>query len=1697
MPEEAKKKSILARTVRIILKTLAGIVLFLLLVMGLILLPPVQTFIVKKAAGYLEDKIHTPVSIEKLYIGFPRTVVLEKIYLQGQSTDTLLYAGSVKVNIGLINLITGKSITVDRVELNQLTAKVNRVLPDTSFNFQYIIDAFATNPKEPVEKENSSAMPIRLGSIEFNDIRVLYKDDVAGYDAALHLGHFDTDVRKFDLEKMEFAIGPLQLENVNARLHQVAPLPIVKNTTQLEDIADTTSIVPQIELGPIRLRNIQADYKSEEQALSAILDLGDLLLKTNKIDLTTNRFEIETLDIDRTTARITINSQPSPKQDNQNEKDTSSSSGLHLYAKNLSLRNSQLQFDDLNAKPQATGMDYMHLQADSVNLDLKEFVFSSDSIAGHVTNASLQEKSGFNLEALRAQFIYTGKGATLNDFYIKTAGSEIKRKLIISYPSIEAVQKDPNLAAFDIDLDRSRIHVKDILSFVPSLKDIPAFTNPNAYLDINSKIKGSVANLQIQQMQLAALGDTKLDIQGSLKGLPDINRLDANLLIKNISTSKNDVLLLAPVGSIPDNIEVPERLQLAGSVKGTAGQLNSKLNLNTSMGNLSFEGLLHHITDTNRAQYDIALLPDALQLGRLLKDTANLGPVTARLKAKGSGLDLQKMDVQFSAKIISAVLKHYDYKDVTLEGNIAQQQAAINAAIADPNIRIQLDVKADLAQQYPAAQLQLNIDSIKTRELHLTADNIIYRGKIDADFQSTNPDSLAGKLFILQSLLVHNQNRIQLDTLRLLAEAMDSTRRLAIHSDFLTATLNGQYRLTEMGNLIQNTIQPYYNLRDTVTSSAESNHNFRFDASMVPTAALRDFLPDMKRLDSVVLRSHFSSDSGMALNLSVPALQYQSNVVNGFWLRARTEEDQLRAHIHIDNAAMGESLRLNHTDINSSIADNKINLVLRVNDREDKLQYLVKSLIEQSQPSIYRFSLVPDSLMLNYDNWTVAAGNSIQMQDNNLTIRQLNLSKDQQQLNINSDSSTQNTPLRINFNDFKIATITSFIQPDSSLVDGVINGDIAIQDITHQPVFTGDLAITDLSFKKDSIGNVKVQINNQQQNTYAATVTIDGKGNDVVLNANYYTHTSSFDAQLDIHKLPMTTVQAVSAGALKESSGTLNGQFDISGTIDNPDVNGELNFDNTAFNLAMLNSYFRVDQEKLVIDNQGIRFNRFQIKDSANNQLTIDGTAATENFRNYELDMAVRANNFRALNSTATDNQLFYGRLYFDTNLKIKGTETSPIVDGRLKINDKTDVTIVMPQNEPGVVDREGVVIFVDKDFPPPVDSLFLKKYDSLNNTSMQGMNISVAVETDKNAAFKLIVDQGSGDALDIKGGAQLTAGVEPGGKISLAGVYEIEDGGYNLSFNLLKRNFKIQKGSKITWEGEPTDATVAITAKYTANTSPLDLVKNQLSNDISASERNTYLQKLPFDVILKMEGDLLQPKISFDIVLPEGGANVSTAIINDVNTKLAMLRQDEAEMNKQVFALLLLNRFVAENPFSSSNSTSTSTLLMQSVNKFMTEQLNQWANDLIKGIDINFDLESTDDFSTGERQSRTDLNVGLSKRLLNDRLSVTVGSNFELDGPQQSNNNRQQGSNIAGNITVDYKLTEDGRYMLRGYRKNNYQGVIEGYIVETGVGFVITMDYNRFREIFQKKKARRQIREYRRMERNNQPPKTDSTKNG
>ena len=811
---------------------------------------------------------------------------------------------------------------------------------------------------------------------------------------------------------------------------------------------------------------------------------------------------------------------------------------------------------------------------------------------------------------------------------------------------------------------------------------------------------------------------------------------------------------------------------------------------------------------------------------------------------------------------------------------------------------------------------------------------------------------------------------------------------------------------------------------------------------------------------------NFSNDDGMNMELTAPSTTYQGNVISDLKLSANTTQNGLQINGGIANLK-SSSFDLYNTRLNAVALNNNINFSFGTGDQKGKNKYFIAGLVSQPTAGTYSIQLKPDSLLLNYQQWSVTPNNQITISPDNIVANNFVLQNGDQRLSINSPDTLARQLLQIDFSNFRLATITGFANVDSVLADGLINGNIRLGNFLQQANFTGDLTINDLSIQKDTIGNVKLHAVTADENHYNIETTITGHGNDAALTGWFASdaNDTKLNLDLDVRALQLQSVETLTGGAIKNASGVINGKIAVRGSVNKPVLNGDLNFDKSSFALRELGSQLYLDHQKISVTNDGLSFSDFAIKDSSGNALTFNGKILTNNFINYEFNLKLTARNFQLLNSTKKDNPIYYGRMNISTDLSIRGTEVKPVIDGKISVDKGTSLTFVVPQGNEGAESREGIVEFVDMKNTAN-DTLF-RKYDSLNTAGILGMDIALNIEIKKEADFNIIVDAANGDFLNAQGEALLTAGIDPSGKITLTGNYTLEKGSYQLSFNLLRRKFEITKGSTITWTGEPTTAQLNVTAIYVANVAPIDLVQDQVASSSSAI-KNTYMQKLPFQVHLKLTGELMKPVVAFDIILPKDkNYGVSNDVVATVESKLVQLRDNEGETNKQVFSLLLLNRFIGENPFAPEGGSgyNAETYVRQSASRLLSQQLNQLAGGLINGVDINFDVVSSEDYTTGTKENRTDVNVNVSKRLLNDRLKISVGGEFGVEGPQTS----QNPNNISGNMSAEYQLSRDGRYLLRFFEKNDYEGDLYGYVIETGLSFVITIDYNHFKEIFQK----------------------------
>ena len=1660
----------MARFGRIALKTLlwiiASVIFLILLVVILIQVPAVQNFAKNKAVNFLQGKIHTKVKIGHISIGFPKLIVLEDVYFEDQHRDTLIAGDKLKVDISMLKLLHHQ-VEVNEIDLEGITANIKRG-KDSVFNFDYITKAFAGEQKKtPQPADTTPGMKFSVDKIILDRIRIAYNDKITGNDVVFNLGHFDTRIKDFDMDKMKFTIPKITLSGFDARIIQTA-VPAAPVDTSTKPLNMT------LNLGTIDISKIYVVYRSGTMA--ANVNLGQLLVEMNKIDLKNQNIGIKSIDLDDTKAGITFAQPQSVKKTvvraikklDTLVKPAQSTKGWSASLDRVTFANDDIKFDNNAQKPITQGLDYAHMHISNLNADAENIVYNPDTISGKINAFTFNEKSGLAIRQFHTEFFYGPKNAYLKNLLVETPQSIIQKDLQVSYPSISALSTNLGALGINANLDGSRLSVKDVLLLMPAMATMPQFKSvPNAVFRINGRVYGKVNDLHIPSLEISGLSNTHIKASANMRGLPNVNKAYFDLNIADFNTTSADIAKVVPAGTIPSSVSIPQNLNLKGTFKGGISNFNTKMSLRSSLGAIDLQAMMKNGSSKSNATYAANIKVNSLNVGALTKQPQMAGTVTLSANIKGTGFNPKTASLQFSGAVASAYVKGYTYKNLTLSGTAHNGSYTANVHMKDPNIHISLDAKADMNKKYPSVNATLMVDSINFQKLNFSKDQMLFHGKIVAKVPTADPNYLNADIEATDLLVVNGAQRIKLDTISLKSTANADSSTIKLKAPMLYAHMAGKYKLPEIGTALQDAISKYYNtsIATGKIKPKYSPENFAFDIHFVKTPLTTQFAPDLKQLSPVLITGHFNSQTGdLAVNWAMPKVVYGTNAINNLKLAINTGNNALNYSLTVDEVKAGTSLDLLYTSLTGSAQNNKLNLSLQVRDATKKVRYRIAGVFSVL-PNEYQFSFLQNGLLLDYTEWAVAADNALEFGNKGVLAKDFSISNNNQVLSVNSASQQYNSPITVGFKNFHIETLTRLAQQDSLQVGGVINGDAQISNFQKSPEFTSALNINDFNFKGDTVGNIALRVNNQTANAYTASMTVSGKGNQVTLNGTYYTQPESrFDLNLNIGSLNMKSIEGFSFGNLRNASGNISGNLKITGTPDAPVIRGDVNFNKVGFNVTMLNSYFSMPNESITFNNDGIRFNDFTLVDSTGNKAVVTGTIYTKTFTTFSFAINIHMDNFRVVNSTQDNNKLFYGKLYLNSDVSIKGDMNKPVVDATLTVNDKTNLTIVLPSSDPSIEDRKGVVEFFDQK-QPELDSILLaKRLDSLKKSGVTGLDINATININKNANFNVIIDPTNGDVIQFKGEAHLNGGIDPSGKTSLTGTYTVEQGSYNLSYATIKRKFNFKKGSTITWTGDPTRANINLTATYVANVPPIDLVSDQLGG---SQNTTMYKQKLPFNVNLNLTNQLLTPNIAFDIVLPDSNYSVSQDVINTVNSRLSQIRQDTNEMNKQVLGVLVLGHFIGDNPLQSQGgSTGINGAIRSSVSSLLSDQLNKLAGNLIGGVQLSFDVTSGADYSSGTEQNRTDLNVGLSKQFLNDRVTVTVGNNFNLEGQNQPG---QKSTDIAGNVSVNYKLTEDGRYLIRVYRRDEYI-VIEGEVVETGVGFSLTYDYNHFKELFAKK---------------------------
>lgn len=1638
-----------------------AIAILLALVVVLVLcirIPAVQQFIAGKAIGFVQGKTHTKMQLRKLYINFPNTVVVEGLFAEDLQHDTLLHVEQLNLAIDMLALLN-KQVSISSVQLTGANAYIHRGA-DSVFNFAFIIKAFAGTDTTTVKKAaDTTATPwqVQVSKVLLSNIRARYYDEAGGTDIKGHIGSLALDMKAMDINHLSFDGNELALR------HTDVSIDITGGSTGDKTPDTAIVLMPLLSLQKLELEQVKFRLGSPQVNLN--INAGSLLVKPETIDLNNHIVNIKQLQLAHTTGAIALN----PSADTTTVADTTAPANWQVSAGSLLLDTIDFKFDMTAAPHIPQGVDYNHLHIQQVRVDIKDVAYSNTGISGVVNHLSLTEQSGLIIKKLAAQVQYSDTHAQLNGLTLLTNRSGIGNNIQVTYPSIKALATNVGALGINAQLRNTFIAVDDILFFAPQLKQQKIIAaNRGKVLTLSGNITGLLSDITAQPLQARLTGGTAVAVRAHIKGLPDALNAWYDVTIDSLHTTAADVQAFSN-GAIPATIQVPGQLWLTGMVKGTLHDAVTHLKLNTTAGNLTADASLKMAAhDTT---YIATVTTQALNLGYILRNDTLLGPVTLQANVKGSSFTPATMHDSLMATIQSAWLMGHTYNNITVDAVADSNTYAAVVNINDTTIQLTANAAAGFVTGSEYITATANIAKADLQGLKLWKDELTLSGNVQAQSKGpvANLNATAG---LYNFVFYKGSDTYRLDSLVARAQSDSNSAALTVNSDLLQATYNGNVQLTQLGTVLMAHANRYFSFNDSAVAVVDTLYTdtlqqFSFKAQVLPHPLLTQLLvPGLQNFTGANLTADYNrANSKMDVGLTASSLAYAGVKATDVTVKLTTTPKQLDYRIGLTGLTTGP-IHLTETSLDGTIANNNIGFALHIHgsDTLDKLR--IGGNLNQDSTRSYVLHLDNERLIIGNQPWALANDNYIRFGNKGLYFNNFKLSNNSQALSIVS-AQAENGSIQAAFDNFELGSLSQIIEADTPLLRGVLNGTAELRNLNRQAAFIANLTIDSVAVMQQPVGNLTVKADNLTANKYTAQATLTGNGNNVQVTGAY-TNTATDNAlnfNVAIDKLNLTTVEPFTMGQLRRSSGYITGALKVTGAASQPVIAGDVYFKDAAFNLTYINNYLRLKNEHLAIDGKGIYFRSFTVLDSLGQRADLTGAVYTTDFKHMRFDAALKANGFTVLNTTIRDNPLFFGRVLLNADIAIKGNEALPVVTASVKLLQGTNLAVLIPGGKINTDRGEGVVIMED--------SLLVidngVNADSLLPGQITGIKLSANVDITPQTTLKLIVDKSSGDSLVIRGEGLVSFSINESGNQSMVGTYFINSGSYRATFQkVVKRELAIQPGGYITWNGSPTDADVNITAVYTVTTPASDLMGTALAG-ASTAERNLYKKPLTFNVLMTMKGELLKPEIGFRLDMSEQDQN---AFGGAVYSRVQQLNNDPSELNKQVFALIVLKSFIPTGVGGSGDvyATAATNMARNSLNQVLTDQLNRLSGQYVKWVDLTVGINNNDEYTQQGVNQGTQFSVGLKKSFLNDRLSVQVGTSVNVQ-----NNGEVKGldaNNLTGDIVVEYKINPDGSLRFKAFRENQYEGLIDGSVYKTGVGVVMSRDYDTEKELFRKKTA-------------------------
>lgn len=1630
-----------------------GLLTILIVLIGLLLalrMPASQTFIAQKATAILADQVGGKMRIGKVKINFVDAVELKDIYVETPNQDTLLYAGKLGVDISVFAFIKQK-VLIDEVRLEHA---VGRLSQDQSgdFNFQYIIDAFISD--KPKDTTSTSAWTIDIGDVHLKDVD--FAMNIPGLDLVTYVDALDVAMDELNLEAQIIGVDKVALNGNRTKLQLT---PTAENTDTVDvDTTNGTISYPLPDIGwtmylnSLKIENTQANINLNEDTLKTNeLDFAHFKIDAQKIDLKDYRWEGQMMTVDIN--ELVMSEENSGYSINQLagklRMDTGKIKveGLKLNTGNslvaLSAEVTYPEFAKLVQLDEQLKLDLTFNDTRIALADLRTFVPNFEE--NGIVNPNLKD-------TLFLDGHISGRVADIEPSDLRVRIGQHTRVNIAfdvqGLPNYETVTAN-------IQLKEIATSYRDLHRIAPGLK-LPEGLKQLGKVHLSGNVAGSMANIKTTDLRLTTSSTTAFSGDASARGLPNINSTYFTLDVKQLKTSVEDISAIADI-ELPAEVQRLQTADYTGTLAGTIYEPDVKGTLTTALGVISMNAKAAFDTAYSDGSYSGHIEVKQFDVGEMLQNE-ELGKLSISIMAEGKGLDPQTISSTIDADLRSFEFRDYKYTDLYIEGRFDTMQFQGVIDIDDPNLQFDFDGLVSLRDSVNDFEFTAKLDTIDMQALNLSATPLSFSTKIESNLHTgyRGATDLNGKVKILDFIVSDSIKTYRLDSMIIAAFDTNKTQKaLTISSPILNAWAVGDFSFAELPRQIRHYINDYIQ-ESTPTDTAYRHVDQELELLITIGNAkplTNVFVPALE-LDTAYIKGKFSNmEQVLNLKAFVPNIRFDSIIIGAIDLNVESGEERLNGRLSVDSVHINEDLSFSGLSVNTNMADGR--LAYQVLMEEDtgytKLDIAGKFWMDST---VYLVSLDPQ-MVLNNETWQITPDNEVAVLKDRIQFKNLVFNQNTQEISLRSKLGKNNkNPLTISFTSFKISELSELIHYGGIDLEGTINGKLTLNDIRTNMDFTSDLELFNIRVNDTLVGNLMVDAISTGPNI-DLNVELTGTENDLEIKGSIDTEAKYLDVDARIKKLKLSMLDPFLDDFIRTSEGYIGLQAKIKGDVMAPNVDGVVSFHNVNTKVIPAGERYGIRDNKIKITHNKITINNFQLLDKSKNELTIDGSITHKHFQDIVFDLQVKTKKFSMMNTSRKNNQTLYGKIVLAVDASLKGPLELPRVEANVKTHDGTEVYLEPLSFETTVNERDYVIFYNPRlDSMPETGEKPMKPREYKIETS--GIDLALNFELTDDAKLQIIIDPLSGDSLTTYGNANLTVNIPPSGDIEILGTYTIDRGEYRLSYqSLVRKRFPIQKGSSILFTGDPLNARLDITAVYTTKATTYDLIASEVAGiESNASEQSKRPQDV--DVLLSIRGQLSEPEINFDIRIP--GGNVTST----VERKLAQIRQDQTELNKQAFGLLVLNSFIPqEQTGNSSLSQSGSNLALKSASRLITQQLNKLTNKTGRVINIDFNVDSYQSKYETETGGQTVTEVGLqlSRTFFNDRLEVSAGSDVNMQS-----NTGQEGSftQVAGDFVIEYKLTESGKYRVKIFNSTDYDVLNQANENRTGVGVTYTESFSR-----------------------------------